>query len=148
MPKKDSKNKGDWIWKYTKSVLTLEWFYKFKTVLSSVQLLSRVQLFAIPWISTAGLPVHHQLPEFTQTHVHWVSDAIQSPHPLSSLSPPELNLSQHQGLFKWVSSLHQVAKLLEYQLQHLALLSLFKVDYCFMYLHFLELCRVLQRNFL
>ena len=60
--------------------------------------------------STPGLPVHHQLPEFTQTHVHWVGDAIQPSHPLSSPSRPALNLSQHQGLFKWVSSLHQVAK--------------------------------------
>ena len=67
--------------------------------------------------STPGLPVHHQLPESTQTHVHRVSDAIQPSHPLSSLSPPALNLSQHQGLFKWVSSLHQVAKVLEFQLQ-------------------------------
>ena len=65
-----------------------------------------------------GLPVHHQLPEFTQTHVHWVGDVIQPSHPLSSPSPPALNLSQHQGLFKWVSSLHQVAKVLEFQLQH------------------------------
>ena len=61
---------------------------------------------------------HHQLPEFTQTHVHQVSDAIQPSLPLSSPSPPALNLSQHQGLFKWVSSLHQVAKVLEFQLQH------------------------------
>ena len=60
--------------------------------------------------STPGLPVHHQVPESTQTHVHWVGDAIQPSHPLSSPSPPALNLSQHQGLFKWVSSLHQVAK--------------------------------------
>ena len=67
--------------------------------------------------SPPGLPVHRQLPEFTQTHVHWVSDAIQPSHPLSSPSPPALNLSQHQGLFKWVSSSHQVAKLLELQLQ-------------------------------
>ena len=52
--------------------------------------------------STPGLPVHHQLPEFTQTHVHWVSDAIQSSHPPSSPSPPALSLSQHQGLFQWV----------------------------------------------
>ena len=57
-----------------------------------------------------SLPVHHQLPESTQTHVHWVDDAIQPSHPLSSPSPPALNLSQHQGLFKWVSSLHQVIK--------------------------------------
>ena len=67
--------------------------------------------------STPGLPVHHQLPEFTQTQVHWVSDAIQPSHPLSSFSPA-LNLSQHQGLFKWVSSSHEVAKILEFQLQH------------------------------
>ena len=53
---------------------------------------------------TPGLPVQHQLPEFTQTHVHWVSDAIQPSHPLSSPSPPALNVSQHQGLFKWLSS--------------------------------------------
>ena len=68
--------------------------------------------------STPGLPVHHQLPESTQTHVHWVGDTTQPSHPLSSPSPPALNLSQHQGLFKWVSSLHQVAKVLEFQLQH------------------------------
>ena len=68
--------------------------------------------------STPGLSVHHQLPEFTQTRVHWVGDAIQTFHPLSSPSPPALNLSQHQGLFKWVSSSHQVAKVLEFQFQH------------------------------
>ena len=68
--------------------------------------------------STPGLPVHHQLLELTQTHVHRVSDAIQPSHPLSSPSPPAINLSQHQGLFKQVSSSHQVAKLLEFQLQH------------------------------
>ena len=68
--------------------------------------------------STSGLPVHQQLPEPTQTHVHWVSDASQPAHPLSSPSPPTLNLSQHQGLFKWVSSSHEVAKVLEFQLQH------------------------------
>ena len=59
---------------------------------------------------TPGLPVHHQLPEFTQTHVHWASDAIQPSHLLSSPFPPTFNLSQHQGLLQWVSSLHQVAK--------------------------------------
>ena len=66
--------------------------------------------------STAGIPVHHQLPEFTQTHVHRVGDAIQPSHPLSSPSPPTFNLSQHQRLF--ISSSHQVAKVLEFQLQH------------------------------
>ena len=68
--------------------------------------------------STPGLPLHHQLPEFTQTHVHWVGVAIQPSHPLLSPSPPTFNLSQHQGLFQWVSSLYQVAKALEFQLQH------------------------------
>ena len=62
--------------------------------------------------STPSLPVHQQLLESTQTHVHWVGDAIQPSHPLLSPSPPALNLSQHQGLFQWVSSLHQVAKVL------------------------------------
>ena len=68
--------------------------------------------------SMPGLPVHHQLLEFTQTHVHWVNDAIQPFHPLSSPSPPTFNLSQCQGLFKWVSTSHQVAKILDFQLQH------------------------------
>ena len=66
--------------------------------------------------STPGLPVYHQLPELAQTHVHRVGDAIQPSHPLSSPSPPAFNLFQHQGLFQWVSSSHQVAKLLEFQL--------------------------------
>ena len=66
--------------------------------------------------SRPGFPVLHCLLEFAQTHVHWVGDANQPSHPLSSPSPPVLNLSQHQGLFKWVSSSHQVAKVLEFQL--------------------------------
>ena len=70
---------------------------------SSVQSLSHVQLCDTMDCSMLDLPVHHQLPESTQTHVHWVGDAIQPSHPLSSPSPPALNLSQHQGLFKWVS---------------------------------------------
>ena len=68
--------------------------------------------------STPGLPVHHQLPEFTQTHVHQIGDAIQPSHTLSSPFPPAVSLFQHQSLFKWVSSSHQVAKWLEFQLQH------------------------------
>ena len=68
--------------------------------------------------STPGFPVHHQLPEFAQTHVHWIGDAIQPSHPLSSPSPPAFNPSQHQGLFQWVISLHKVTKGLEFQLQH------------------------------
>ena len=72
----------------------------------------------LPLTSQPGLPVHHQLSESTQTHVRWVSDAIQPSHPLLSPSLPAFYLSQHQGLFKWVSSLHQVAKILEFQLHH------------------------------
>ena len=68
--------------------------------------------------SMPGLPVHHQLPEFTQTHVHQVGDAIQPSHPLSSPSPPAPNPSQHQGFFQWVNFSHEVAKVLEFQLQH------------------------------
>ena len=68
--------------------------------------------------STLGLPVHHQLLEFTQTDVHWVGDAIQPSHPLSSPSPPAHNPSQHQGLLQWANSSHEVAKVLEFQPQH------------------------------
>ena len=79
--------------------------------------------------STPGLPVHHQLLEFTQTHAHWVGDAIEPYHPLSSPSPPAFNLSQHQGLFRWLSSLHQVAKVLEFQLQHQSFQWIFMTDF-------------------
>ena len=84
---------------------------------SSVQSLSHVQLFGTLWITArqASL-VYHQLLEFTQTHVHWVSGAIQLSHPLSSHSPPALNPSQHQSLFQWVNSSHEVAKVLEFQI--------------------------------
>ena len=78
--------------------------------------------------SKSGFPVHHQLPVLAQTHVRWVSDAIQPSHPLSSPSPPAFNLSQHQGLYKWVSSLHQVARVLEIQLQHQSLQWIFRTD--------------------
>ena len=78
--------------------------------------------------STPSLPVHHQLLKSTQTHVHWVSDAIQPSHSLLSPSPPALNLSQHQGIFQWVSSSHQVAKVLEFQLQHLSFQWIPKTD--------------------
>ena len=83
---------------------------------SSVQLLSRVRLCDPMNRSTPGLPGHHQLPEFTQTHVHRVSDVIQPSHPLSFPSPPAPNPSQHQSLFQWVNSSHEVAKVLEFQL--------------------------------
>ena len=84
---------------------------------SSVQSLSRVWLCDPMNCSTPGLPVHQQLPESTQTHVHWVGDAIQPSHPVVPFFSC-LNLSQHQSLFKWSSSSHQVAKVLEFQLQH------------------------------
>ena len=99
------------------SALQISSFVSFPFQFSSV-----TQLCLTPWnptnCSMPGLPVHYQFPEFTQTHVHWVSDAIQPSHPLLSPSPPAPNLSWHQGLFKWVSSLHQVGKVLEFQLQH------------------------------
>ena len=99
---------------------------------SSVQFSSVAQSCLTLWdpmnCSTPVLPVHHQLPESTQTHVHRVSDANQPPHPLSSRSPPAFNLSQHQGLFKWVSSLHEMAKVLEFQLQHQSFQWVFRTD--------------------
>ena len=79
--------------------------------------------------STPGFPVHHQLLEFIQTHGHWVGDAIQPSHPVSSPSPHAFNLSQHQGLFKWVSSSHQTAKVLEFQLQHQSFQWIFGTDF-------------------
>ena len=91
----------------------LSWFLQFSSVAQSYLTLCDPMNCSMP-----GLPVHHQLLEFTQTHVHWVGDAIQPSHPLSSPSSPAPNPSQHQGLFKWVSSSHEVAKVLEFQLQH------------------------------
>ena len=76
---------------------------------------------------TPGFPVLHHVPEFAQTHVHWVSDVIQLSHPLLSPCLPALNLSQDQGLFQWVSSSHQVAKVLE--LQHQFFQWIFQVDF-------------------
>ena len=78
--------------------------------------------------SMLGFPVHHQLPEPSQIHVHRVSDAIQPSHPLLPPSPPTFNLSQHQGLFKWVSSSYQVAKVLELQFQHQSFQWIFRAD--------------------
>ena len=98
---------------------------------TSVQSLSCVRLFVIPQTdcSTLGFPVHHQLPELAQTHVHRVGDAIQPSHPLSFPSPPAFNLFQHQGLFQCLSSLHQVAKLLTLQLQHQSFRRIFRTDF-------------------
>ena len=85
---------------------------------SSIQLPSLVRLSDPMDCSTPGLRVHHQLLELASTHVHRVSDAIQPSHPLSAPSFPAFNLSPHRGLFQGVSSLHQVAKVLEFQFQH------------------------------
>ena len=79
--------------------------------------------------STPGFPVHHQLLELAQTHVYRVSDIIQPSHPLSSPSPPVSNLSQHQGLFQWVSSSHQMARVLEFQLQHQSFQWIFRTNF-------------------
>ena len=99
---------------YNTSIFLLEYKY---CQFSSVQSLSSVQFFATSMNrSTPGLPVHHQLLEFTQTHVHRVGDTIQPSHPLSSPSPPAPDPSQHQGLFQWVNFSHEVAKVLEFQL--------------------------------
>ena len=76
-----------------------------------------------------GFSVPHHLPEFAQTHVHWVGDAIQPSHPLSSPSSPALNLSQHQSVYQWDSSLRQEAKVLEFQFQHQSFQWIFRVDF-------------------
>ena len=86
-----------------------------------------------------GLPIQHQLLEFTQTHVHWVGDVIQPSHPLPSPSPPAFNLSQHQGLFQGVSSLHQVAKVLEFQCQQQPFQWIFRTDFLDIWLDLLAL---------
>ena len=78
---------------------------------------------------TLGLPVHHQFLELTQTHAHCVSDTIQPSYPLPSPSPPAFNLSQHQGLFKWLSSSHQVVKVLEFQFQHQSFQRILRTDF-------------------
>ena len=112
------RNGGAWwaaVYGVTQSRTQLKWLS-----IASDQIRSVAQSCLTHWDpvnrSTPGLPVHHQLPEFTQTHVHQVSDAIQPSHPLSSPSPPAPNPSQHQSLFQWVNSSHEVAKVLEFQL--------------------------------
>ena len=105
------------------------WFLQFYIQFSSVQSLSHIWLCNPMDCSTPGFPVHHQLPELVQTHVHWVSDAIQPSHPLSSPSPPGFNLSQHQVLFQWVSYVLQVAKVLKFQLQHQSCQWIFGTDF-------------------
>ena len=99
-----------------------------------VQSLSCVWLCNPMDCSTQGFPVLHYLPELAQTHVHWVSDAIQPSHPLSSPSPLALNLFQHQGLFQWVGSSHQVAKVLDLQLQYWSFQWISRVDFLYNWL--------------
>ena len=103
-----------------KMITIIQWYinkyqisYHFSSVAQSCPTLCDPMNRSMP-----GLPVHHQLPEFTQTHDHRVSDAIQPSHPLSSPSPSAPNPSQHQSLFQWVNSSHEAAKVLEFQLQH------------------------------
>ena len=103
---------------------SLYYFFQFSSVAQSCPTLSDPMD-----CSTPGLPVHHQLPKPTQTHVHQVSDTIQPSPSLSSPSPPALNLSQHQGLFQWLDSLQQVAKILEFQLQHQSFQCIFRTDF-------------------
>ena len=99
--------------------------------------------------STPGFPVLYYLPEFTQTHVHWVDDAILLSHPLLPPSPLALNISQHQGLFQWVGSLHQVAKALEFQLKHQSFQWIFRVDFLYVWLVWAPCCpRDNQESFL
>ena len=96
--------------------IVVEYYNEFSSVQFSCSVVSN-SLWPMN-CSTPGLPVHHQLLEFTKTHVHRVSNAIQSSHPLSSPSPPAPSRSQHQSLLQWVDSSHEVAKVLEFQLQH------------------------------
>ena len=107
------------VWKGKNRSNYWEWWKIFMTQASSVSSVAQLcPTLSDPMNrSMPGLPVYHQLLESTQTHVHWVGDAIPPSHPPSSPSPPALNLSQHLGLFQWVSSLHQVAKVLEFQLR-------------------------------
>ena len=107
-------------WATRRAIMPPKQLFLFVYQFSSVQFNSVAQscptLCDLMNRSTPGLPVHHQLPEFTQTHIHRVRDAIQPSHPLSSPFPPAPNPSQHQSLCQWVNSSHQVAKALEFQL--------------------------------
>ena len=100
--------------------------------ISSVQLLSHVQVFAAPWTAAcqASLSIS-KFSKITQTHVHWVGDAIQPSHPLSSPSSLAFNLSQHQGLVQWVGSLLRMAKVLELQPQHQSFQWIFRIDFLY-----------------
>ena len=111
---------------------TLTLFWQRLLLLFSCSVLSNS--LQLPGLQHARFPCLHHLPELvlhhlSQSHVHWVGDAIQPSHPLLSPSPSTFNLSQHQGLFHWVGCLHQVAKLLELQLQHQSFQWIFRIDF-------------------
>ena len=109
---------------YSRKMVLINLFIQFNSITQSCPTLCNLMD-----CSTPGFPVHHQLLELTQTHVHRVGDATQQSHSLSSTSPPTFNLSQHQGLLKWVSSSHQMAKVLELQLQHQCFQWIFGTDF-------------------
>ena len=108
---------------YSRSMLVIYFKYQFSSVTQSC-----LTPYNPMDCSSPGFPVHHQLLELAQTRIHWVGDVIQPSHPLSSPSPPAFNLPQHQGLFKWVHSLHQVVKVLEFRLQHQSFQWMFRTD--------------------
>ena len=111
------------------SLACYQCIYLLERVSQWVQSLSGVWLWdPMDW-KQPGFPVHYQLPELAQTHVHWVGDAIQPSHPLLSPSPPAFNLSQHLSFFQWVSSSHQVAKVLKFQLQRQSFQWIFMTDF-------------------
>ena len=114
-------------------IYILEYYSAIKRNRVLIQFSSVTQLCLTLWdsmdCSMPGFPVHHQFPELSQTHVHQVGDTVQSCHPLSSPSPSIFNLFQHQGLFQWVSSSHQVAKVLEFLLQHQSFQRIFRTNF-------------------
>ena len=120
-------------WKFSLIYIFHNTVYK-NLAFSSDQSLSHIQLCDTTDCSMPGFTVHHQLPELTQTHVHQVGDALQSSPPLSSPFPPAFNLSQHQGLFQWVSSSRQVVEILELQLHHQSFQWIFRTDFIYNWL--------------
>ena len=117
--------KYQWI---SRESVCLSWFVE--DAIYSVQFSSVAQsCLTLCYPMDCSMPIHHQLPELAQTHVHQVSDPTEPSHPLLSPSPPAFDLSQHQGLFQWVSSLHPVAKILELQLWHQSFQWIFRTDF-------------------
>ena len=110
--------------------LKMKYIYSLYWMKTSAQFSNSVTSNSLcPWTATCqASPSYHQLPEFTKIHLHWVGDAIQTSHPLSTSSAPAFNLSEPQGLLKWVSSWHQVAKVLKFQLQHQCFQWIFRTD--------------------